>query len=220
MLVIQLSHFRNTDQVKSFIYQMWTLPVTEKVVNTEIQPALEDQLGEKLLTFHRAMLHWIAIIKSCTYFLTVIWACVPACHLHNGLWAWEVFTEQCLHKRGVTGAIIHIGHVLHIHQGVNSSWQVSTRQLQREMVASRGLPRTTIHIKNARTLVSTSGNKIFTNIHEVVKTWKANSTLQAFCFFSSEVGSNSDWQVLAINMRKLSPGSWVSQIAHNSVNEW
>lgn len=56
MLVIQLSHFRNTDQVKSFIYQMWNLPVTEKVVNTEILPALEDQLEGKLLTFYRAMI--------------------------------------------------------------------------------------------------------------------------------------------------------------------
>lgn len=134
-------------------------------------------------------------------------------------------TECFLHERGMVNSIIRIEHMLQIHYGVNSSWQVTTSQLQRETVLSWDFPgKTTSCIKNARTTVSTSGNKILTNIHEVVNTWKANSTLQAFCFFSSETGSNSDWQVLAVNLRqprgKLSLGSWVTQTAQHSVNEW
>lgn len=51
-------------------------------------------------------------------------------------------------------------------------------QLQKDSVASWGLPeKTIIQIKNVQIPVSTSGTAIFTNIHEVVKTGKANSII-------------------------------------------
>lgn len=55
---------------------------------------------ESSLPFTKQCLHGVASINSPIYFLTVMWACVPAHHLHEGLWAWEMPQNAFSMKEG------------------------------------------------------------------------------------------------------------------------
>lgn len=224
MLVILLPHFRNVDQSPIPYLPNPNFASSWEGGKQRSSVSSWGSVGGQESSLPLTKYHWVALINLCIFFWLNLGLVLLVLHFHEGLQAWEEFTDRFVGEWMRSGkSHLHAKHVLPTDKSVNSSWQVSTSQLQRETVASWGLPGiTTVTSRMPKHQFQQVAVKSLQIFLKLSKHERQRAYLWAFCFFSSEIGSKLYWQVLAINVKqalgKLSLCRCVTQISQNSVN--